>query len=156
MDRFWWNRFENLKIQGTDNQALQTYMDQWDYILEMLPASYLPQEPIMELKFRTNIKKCTSLAAEQLHWFDNFVCQWTPNKSSYSVLRQMCEKHLAKYLKEKTIKRWKPEDDEHHANEFRVRTNSRHRQTQNRDDYRHRRDRTESRGRNRDAIKPRG
>ena len=172
VDRYWWKRFENLKIRGTDNQALQNYLDQWDYHLEMLPESYLPAEDIMELRFRTNVKQVKSFSAETLHFFDRFMCNWTPTKSSYALLRQMCENHLAQYLKEKTIKRWTPDDTDHHANEFvsestwyppdksfRQRsTSQRIREVSNRDSYdrsnsRHRRE--YSRGRGSDAIIPR-
>ena len=34
IDRYWFQKFEELKINGVDTQALQKYKDQWDYLPE--------------------------------------------------------------------------------------------------------------------------
>ena len=67
----------------------------------------------------------TSLAGEAFNVtvqaadkFDNFICEWHDVTSSYALLRQMCEKHLAKYVREKKVKRWKSDEYNGSFNEY--------------------------------------
>lgn len=108
VDRYWLQKFEDLKIHGADIQALQKYMDQWEYLLDKLPATYLRTEPIMEMKFRQNALKVWDFADDIMKYFDNFVCEFHQVTITYASLRDLAEKYFAKHAREKQSKDGSP------------------------------------------------